>query len=195
MDYQIIKTKRIFDDYFKIDEIELRRETFRDGGFESIRRYHIARPQAVGIILKNISTNKIILVQQFRYAALKKTGSTGWTTEIPAGLVDSGESPEQAARREAFEETGYTVNKLSHILTYFTCIGISDEQIHLYFGQVSNQDKSGEGGGVEEQSEDLNVVELDIPALLQMIKAGEIYDGKTIISAQWLALRQTGETR
>ena len=166
----------------------MKRESFRDRGYEPIQRYHIERPPAVGVLLENTSSNKIILVEQFRYAALKKATGNGWTKEILAGLIEKGESPEACARREAFEETGYEVNALTPITIYFTSIGISDERIHLFHGQVTDFDKKGDGGGVENENEDLNVVEFDFQSVMDMIRNGEINDGKTIIAAQWLSL-------
>ena len=193
MNYQIIDKKRVFDRFIKIDEITLKRETFRDKNIEEIIRYHIARPEAVGVLLENVSSQHMVLVEQFRYASLGKITGNGWTTEILAGLIDDGESPLEAARRETFEETGYRVNQLVPISTYFTSIGISDEQIHLFYGKVTDEDQTGPGGGVQHQSEDLRVVELDYPTLTRKIRNGEINDGKTIIAAQWLALRRLND--
>jgi len=193
MDFQIIDKKRVFDKFIKIDEVKLKREKFRDNKFEEITRYHIARPKAVGVLLENVTSQQIILVEQFRYASLAKPTGNGWTLEILAGLIDEGETPLDAACREAVEESGYQINQLIPIFTYFTSIGISDEQIYLFYGQVTDRDKSGLGGGLEHQNEDLRIVEMDYPTLASKIRNGDINDGKTIIAAQWLALKRLND--
>lgn len=193
MDYEIIDKKRVFDKFIKIDEVKLKREKFRDNKFEEITRYHIARPKAVGVLLENVASQQIVLVEQFRYASLAKTTGNGWTMEILAGLIDAGESPLEAARREVFEESGYQIDQLMPIFTYFTSIGISDEQIYLFYGQVTDSDKSGLGGGLEHQNEDLRIVEMDYSTLTSKIMNGEINDGKTIIATQWLTLKRLND--
>ncbi|MCP4757566.1 MAG: NUDIX hydrolase [Proteobacteria bacterium] len=102
MKFEILEKTRIFNEFFRIDRVKLKIEKFRNNNWGRIRRYHINRPGAVAVLLENTSTGTIILVEQFRYASLKKTVHNGWTREIVAGLIDSGETPEDSARREVF---------------------------------------------------------------------------------------------
>jgi len=190
MEYKLINKKRIFSEFFHVDRVEVQHENFRDNKTSTVFRYHLNRPEAVAVVLENLTTGNIVLVEQFRYSSLKKTGSNGWTTEVIAGILDKGEKPVDCAMRETLEETGYKVQNLELITTYFASVGISDELIHLYYGQVKSEDKIEEGGGLEEENEDLAVRESSFESLMQAIKKGEITDGKTIIGIQWLALKK-----
>lgn len=190
MEYEILKNDRIFDEFFQIDRVQLRHENFKDDQWSTVRRYNLNRPEAVAVILENTETGKIILVEQFRYASLKKSERNGWMQEIIAGLIDPGETPLESAKRETMEETGYHVNNLEHVTDYFASVGICDELIHLYYGQVTSKDRIEQGGGVETESEDLLVMEVDFSELMQRLKNNEIKDSKTIIALQWLALKK-----
>ncbi|PCI28583.1 MAG: ADP-ribose diphosphatase [SAR324 cluster bacterium] len=190
MKYEIIKNDRIFSEFFKVDRVELKHENFRDQDLSQVRRYHLNRPEAVAVILENETTGNIVLVEQFRYSSLKKSIRNGWTQEIIAGLLDEGEEPIDCARRETMEETGYQVHNLEFITTYFASVGISDELVHLFYGTVTNEDKIEDGGGLEDESEDLAIRELSFSQIMEDIRVGNIRDAKTIIGLQWLALKK-----
>lgn len=89
------------------------------------RRLIIDYPHAVTLI-PFIEPTKFILVKQFRYALNRET------LEFPAGKVDPGETPEQAAIRELGEETGYKADKLIKLTSYPPAMGYSSEIIHVY---------------------------------------------------------------
>lgn len=113
---------------------------------------------------------RVVLIQQYRYAA------NGFVYEIPAGRLDSGESPETCAARELREETGYSAERLEHLATFFTTPGFTDEKIHLFAAAHLTP-----GNAERESDEILEVETLRLSAALQMIADGRIVDGKTII--------------
>ena len=190
MKYKVVRKERIFDEFFIVERAKVKHERFHDNSWNQVKRYNLRRPEAVAIVLENMSTGNIVMVEQFRYATVNTTGRDGWELEIVAGLIDKGETPEQSIIRESFEEVGYRVQSPKHIFTYFASIGISDEMVHLYYGQVSDQDKVAEGGGLENESEDLAIREIPFPELARMLKNGTIVDAKTIVALQWLALEK-----
>jgi len=190
MQFEVLKKERIFNEFFKIDRVDLKHEKFDNDEWIHVRRYHMNRPDAVAIVLENVETKKIILVDQFRYASLKQSERNGWLLEIVAGLIDHGETPEECARREIMEETGFQVGTLKKITTYFPSAGISDERVHLFYAQVDNSCKIAPGGGVQDEQEDLAILEVEFNELLDQIEDGTIVDGKTIVGLQWLALHQ-----
>jgi len=192
MQFEILRKERIFDEFFKVDRVELKHEQFEEKEWLHVRRYHLNRPDAVAVVLENRDSGKIILVEQFRYASLKQSTRNGWLIEIVAGLMDPGETPEECARRETLEEVGFQINKLEKITSYFPSAGISDERVHLFYGQVDAQCKVAPGGGIAEEKEDLRILEVDFKELLTQIKDGSISDGKTIVGLQWLALQKSG---
>jgi ADP-ribose pyrophosphatase len=110
------------------------------------------------------------MVKQFRYAL----GRT--TLELPAGKVDPGESPEECAKRELLEETGYETETLELICTFAPAIGYSNEMIHLFSGH--NLRKVNEK--IDEREID-SIQQITLHKLREMIKKGLILDGKTLI--------------
>lgn len=114
---------------------------------------------------------KILLIRQYRHA----TGR--WLTEIPAGRLVPGESPDACARRELMEETGYRAGRLEHLTTVFTTPGFSNEQIHLFLAR----DLSA-GDPAPEPGEFIEPMEISLSRALEFIASGEIADAKSALA-------------
>lgn len=113
---------------------------------------------------------RIVLIRQYRHA----TG--GYLFEIPAGRLDPGEHPEQCALRELREETGYLATRVTHVTTFWTTPGFTDERIHIYVATGLE-----EGDSALEADEILDLHPTPLSRALQMIDSGEITDGKSMI--------------
>lgn len=186
----IEKKRRILDDFFKVEEAQLRYERF-DGNMSAVvRRLNFERGDSVAVLIFNPKTQRIILVNQFKYPAYEK--GPGWITEVVAGMIDHDEAPETAARREVAEETSYTVAKLEHIATFYVSPGGSSERVSLYYAEVAESDREGCGGGVASEDEDIATVEMSITEALNGVQSGSIVDAKTIVGIFWLQNRLTG---
>lgn len=190
MKFKVLKSERILDEFITVDKVQVEHEQFNREESANVCRYNIERPQAVAVILENTTTGALVLVEQFRYATVQDNPKNGWVLEIIAGLLDKGETPEQCGIRETLEETGYQVENLDFIHTYYGSVGISTEQIHLFYGKVSSSDKVETGGGLEHENEDLAIREIPYERLVEMLKNGEIIDSKTILGLQWLILKK-----
>ena len=184
-----IERKRyILDDFFKIEEAYLHFEQFNGEMSPLVRRLTLERGNSVAVLVFNRSTEKLILISQFRYPTYQN--NQGWTIEAIAGMVDPGETPEESARRELQEETGLNINMLEHIATFYPSPGGSSEQIYLYFSEVSGERaKYKKTGGLLASGEDIKVIELTLADAQAKIKTGEIVDAKTIIGIYWLENR------
>lgn len=181
--------KYILEDVFKVEEAYLRYEKFDGKMSGTVRRISLERGDSVAVIILNQHTNKIILISQFRYPSYKT--EHGWLIEAIAGIIDSHETPEEAARREVQEETGLDITSLEHIATFYPSPGGSSERIFLYYSEVSKkQGEYDETGGLPCESEDIKSHEISLEDALVKIKSGEILDAKTIIGIQWLENRQ-----
>jgi len=102
-------------------------------------------------------------------------------------MIDSGEMPEEAARREVEEETGLTISALDHITTFYPSPGGSSELIFLYYSEVSGEPtKRDNTGGIISEGEDIISLEISLEDALRKIRSGEIMDAKTIIGIYWL---------
>ena len=133
------------------------------------QRIRIDHPQASAII-PFLSDNEILMVRQFRYALGRET------LEIPAGKLDSGESPEQCIRRELVEETGYEAERIEWIYTYAPALGYSNELIHIFSGHGL-----GKTGTLTDVREISSVEKIPVEKLKSMIREKLILDGKTLL--------------
>jgi ADP-ribose pyrophosphatase len=187
---EIREKKRVFDDFFKIDEAHLSHERFDGTMTPVMRRLCFERGDSAAALVWNRESQKIILTEQFRYPTYEK--GPGWITEIAAGVLGKGEGPRDTARREILEETGYKTKKIEYINTFYVSPGGTSERIILYYAEVTNQDKVSEGGGVAIEHEDIRVLEYSWPETRQLLEAGKIVDAKTLIALMWF--RDSGKS-
>lgn len=179
--------KLILDDFFKVEEVHLSFEKFDGSMSPVVRRLNFERGDSVAAVLYQKQRDVVVLVDQFRYPAYEK--GPGWLTEVVAGMIDKGESPEDAMRREILEETGYLVEKLVHIADFYVSPGGSSERIFLYCAEISGLDPAGKGGGLASENEDIQLVELSTGEAFARLERGEIQDAKTIVALMWLRTR------
>jgi nudix-type nucleoside diphosphatase (YffH/AdpP family) len=191
----IQESKTIFDDFFKIEEAQVRFEQFDGQLSPLVRRLNFERGDSVAALIYNPATQHIILVNQFKYPTFKK--GPGWMTETTAGMIGKDESAEAAVRREVLEETGYEVTSLELISTFYVSPGGSSERIILYYTEVDDKSKIGAGGGVASENENIINVKLTLEGALGQIDSGEIVDAKTILGIFWLQnrLRQNAQKK
>ena len=186
----IERERRVFDDFFKIDEFLVSHEQIDGTMSAGQRRLVFERGDAVAVLLLNADMKSVVLVEQFRVAALvgrrrdDRSTTDGWITETVAGVIDANETPEAAAIREAFEETGYQIREPQLIGKFFSSPGGTSERMFLYFAEVTDTDRIGNGGGIDD--EDIKIVQLAIDELFGRLSQGSIEDPKLLIGAYWL---------
>jgi ADP-ribose pyrophosphatase len=140
------------------------------------------RGNGATILLYNRQRRTVVLTRQFRFPAYVN-GHDGFLVEAAAGLLD-GASPEERIRAEAEEETGYRVSAPRKLWDVFMSPGSVTERLHFFVAEYEARDKVGAGGGIKEEGEDLEVLELGIDEALRMIGHG-IVDAKTIMLLQY----------
>ncbi|HKV52273.1 MAG TPA: NUDIX hydrolase [Gemmatimonadaceae bacterium] len=119
---------------------------------------------------------QILLIRQYRYAA------QGYVIECPAGRLEAGESPEACARRELLEEAGCTAERLEHVYTFYTTPGFTDERIHAFMASGLSR-----GDARPEADEFVEALPTPLSRALEMIRDGEIVDGKTAVALLYVA--------
>ena len=119
-----------------------------------------------------------------------RSGADPYLLEACAGIVDPGETPEEAARREAQEEIGLEIGELRKIGTILPSAGTLTERMHLFIAEVSAEDARRNGGGNPHEGEDIEVVEVPLVELFDMARRGEIEDAKTLVLVQRLMLEE-----
>ncbi|GAA0542515.1 ADP-ribose pyrophosphatase [Rhizomicrobium palustre] len=181
---KIEKTRLLVDDFFKLEEAYVAFEK-KDGEMsKTVRRLDLKRDDAVCALIVNQHKGTVVLVRQFRYAALSR--GQAWPLELVAGLIDDGEPAEDAIRREILEEAGYKVGPLQRLFTFYPSPGITSERGILFYGETDGAEPVEAGGGLAEENEDIEIVELPFAEAFAMVESGEIYDGKTLIGLLWL---------
>jgi len=180
----IEKKTRVFDDFFKIDEVHLQHERLDGTMSPTLRILNFERGDGVAAIVFNVDTDKIILTKQFRYPTY--TRGQGWIIEVVAGMQEAGVSPEEAIKKEILEEVGYEVESLSFMSSFFVSPGGTSEQIHMFYAVVNNASKVSAGGGLDEENEDIQIVEYDLDQAIQLAQTGGIVDAKTLYGLLWL---------
>jgi len=163
----------------------------RDGSWQSQTREIYDRGNGATILLYNREQRTVLLIRQFRMPTFVN-GYHGYLIESAAGLLDNA-SPEERIRLEAEEETGYRVGHVEKIYSAFMSPGSVTERIHFFIGEYQPGDRVSDGGGLEEEGGDIEVLELGFEAALSMVQSGEIVDGKTIMLLQYLELRMLKE--
>lgn len=158
-----------------------------DGG--RLRREVEDHGEAAGLLAYDPERRTALLVRQLR-AAMLLAGGRSETLEIVAGLVEEGEAPEASIRREAMEEAGLAIREIEPVVVMQTMPGISTERIHLYLGAYAAADRTGPGGGVAAEAEDITVAELPLADLAAMADRGDLPDAKTMLLLQTLRLRR-----
>jgi nudix-type nucleoside diphosphatase (YffH/AdpP family) len=176
----IERRERVYDGFFKLDETHLSYERFDGTMSEPVSRLALERGDSAAVLLYQPESRQIVLVNQFRYPTYEK--GPGWIVEALAGVVDPGEDPEDAARREVLEESGYAIRDLVHLSTFYVSPGGSSERIFLYLAEIAESDKVTEGGGRVIEGEDIVSVELSLADALAQVRSGVIVDAKTIVA-------------
>lgn len=184
---RITGEKILSDNFYTLKNItyELRRT---DGRWQKQEREAYAGGNGVTALLYNKQNRTVLMTRQFRLPAYLNKHD-GFMIETPAGMLD-GEPPEQRVRAEVEEETGYRADNLEKVLELFMSPASVTERVHFFIGEYHPANRVGDGGGLDEEGEDIEVFELAFDEALAMVARGEIVDAKTVILLQYMQLRQ-----
>jgi len=159
----------------------------KDGSVLTQSREAYDRGNGATILLYNIQQRTVILTRQFRIPTYINGNATGMLIESCAGLLDK-DNPEDCIRRETEEETGYQIKDVRKVYEAYMSPGSVTELIYFFIAEYEASMKVSGGGGVEQEEENIEVLEIDIDQAMMMVGKGEIQDGKTIILLQYLKL-------
>ena len=185
---EIVSEKTLADQWTRLSTFEIDYTDSR-GEKHRLKREVYHRTPAACILLYDPKRETVVLVRQFRLPA-QLVEEPAWMIEVPAGLLD-GDDPEAAIRREAMEETGFRVRDVRFLFKAMTSPGSSTEVIHFFAAVIDTSDRVADGGGLAEEHEDIEVLEVRLSDAMAMIERGDIYDAKTIMLLQWAVLNVT----
>ena len=178
----VIKDKILSENYFILRNITYNL-TQRNGEVVQHKREVYDRGNGATVLLYNRQKQSVVLVRQFRVATWVNGNLDGMLIETCAGLLDDDE-PEACIRKEAIEETGYQVSNVRKVFQLYMSPGGVTEIVHFFIAEYDERLRQNDGGGVED--EDIDVLELPCTQAIEMIRSGEICDGKTVILLQYL---------
>ena len=181
-----LKKELLSDNWATLEKFNYQYQT-EDGNWESHVREVYDRGNGAAIALYNKTKSTVILTRQFRLPTYLNGNRSGLLIEVCAGLLDT-TNPEDCIKRETEEETGYRINNVQKIFEAYMSPGSVTEIIHFFIGEYADTMKISEGGGLDEEQENIEVIEIDFEQAYNMIDEGSIRDAKTIVLLQYLKL-------
>lgn len=164
----------------------------KSGSWKKHTREAYDRGNGAAILLYNKDQQTVLLTRQFRLPTFVNGNSSGMLIEACAGLLDQ-DDPEDAIRRETEEETGYRITDVRKIFEAYMSPGSVTEIVYFFIAEYAHSMRVHEGGGVEHEQEDIEVLELPFSQAVSMIGTGGIKDGKTIMLLQYAQLHKLME--
>jgi len=160
-----------------------------DGSWETQEREAYDRGNGAAILLYNSKKKTVVLTRQFRMPTYVNGNKDGMMIEVCAGLLD-GDNPADCVRKETEEETGYKINNVEKVFQTYMSPGSVTEELFLFVGEYDDSMKVSDGGGAEDETENIEVLELNFDEAITMVSKGEIKDAKTIMLLQYAKLNR-----
>ncbi len=186
-----IQKELLSDNWYSLTKVtfEYLRE---DGVWETQVREAYDRGNGAVILLYNKKKGTVVLTRQFRMPTYLNGNEDGMMIEACAGILEKGNA-EETIKMEVEEETGYKIDKVEKVFESYMSPGSVTEILYFFIGAYDASMKVGEGGGSEEETENIEVLELAFTEALQLVKTGEIKDAKTMLLLQWAQINQLFE--
>lgn len=183
-----VKSELLSDNYYILKKF-LFDYKMKSGIWVSQMREVYDRGDGAGILLYNTSKKTIILIKQFRMPTYLNDNGDGFLIEICAGLLDK-DAPEACIIRETEEEVGYKITEVKKVYEGYSSPGVMTEKMHFFIGEYTDDMKVSDGGGLESEQEDIEVIEMPFSKAIEMLENGEINDTRTIVLLQYLQIHK-----
>ena len=184
--FKVTNKKNLYDGFFKMNEVSLKYKKYDGSWSNEIKRELFGGAQVSAVLPYDPIKKEIVLIQQFRPGTISRN-TNNYLKEIVAGIIDPGESPEIAAKRECLEETGYKIKNLTSIQGYYPAPGSSESFYHLFLGEVDSKNEK-KIMGLDTENEDILVESYNISQVKKMMQNGELINGLSLIAIQWFFL-------
>ncbi|MDA9991216.1 NUDIX hydrolase [Paracoccaceae bacterium] len=179
--------RTVYNGFFSVKEYDLSFTKFDGSKSELVTRSALISFDAVIVLPYDPVHDRVLLVEQFRAGLFARQEENPWCLEPIAGLIDQGETPEEAGLREADEEAGLTLSSLELVARSYPSPGISTEFFHQYIGITSLPETTSLVSGLASEAEDIRSHIFCFSDFLKMIEAGQITVGPAILLGLWLA--------
>ncbi|SNC58591.1 ADP-ribose diphosphatase [Sodalis endosymbiont of Henestaris halophilus] len=185
-DVEMLSRNTLYNGFFKMKLYHFRHKLFNGNMSQPVTREIFERGHAVVLLPYDAQRDQVILLEQIRIAAYDSS-LTPWLLELVAGMIKPGETFEQVARREAVEETGLSVGRCKHMLSYLASPGSTSERLMVMVGEVNAQKAEGIHGLIDE-NEDIRLHAVSRTQAYCWVEEGVIDNAASVIALQWLAL-------
>src|SRR3954447_7388826 len=185
---KILMTEVLSDNWYTLKKVTYE-YLKKNGKWQTQSREAYDRGNGATILLYNKEFKTVILTRQFRMPSFINGNPDGMLIEACAGLLDK-DNPEDCIRRETEEETGYKISHVQKVFEAYMSPGSVTEILYFFVAEYTNDMKMTEGGGLEHDQEDIEVLELPFDEALQMVSSGAIKDAKTIMLLQYAQIHQ-----
>lgn len=185
---KILSSTVLSDNWGKLNKVKYDYQ-LTNSSWQTHEREVYNRGNGAVILLYNTTKGTIVLTRQFRLPTWFNGNTDGMMIEACAGLLDEKDA-EDCIRRETEEETGYTLSDVTKIMEVYMSPGSVTEIIHFFVAAYSEDMKTGKGGGLDHEQENIEVLELSFDNAMEMISSGEIKDAKTIMLLQYAKINK-----
>jgi GDP-mannose pyrophosphatase NudK len=179
---KITDTSLLSDNWYLLNKVTFQYQKENEKVQTHVREVY-DRGNGAAILLYNTNKKTVILTRQFRLPTFLNGNATGMMIEVCAGLLDE-DNPEACIIRETEEETGYRITKVQKVVETYMSPGAVTEILYLFLGEYNDSMKVSEGGGLDSEQENIEVLEYTFDEAYAMIESGEILDAKTILLLQ-----------
>lgn len=183
-----IKTELLSDNYYTLNKLTFDYKQSNGQWVTQVRECY-DRGDGAGILLYNKEKGTVILTKQFRMPTFLNDNKEGLLVEICAGMLDK-DNPEACIIRETEEEVGYRLKEVKKIFEAYSSPGVMTEKMHFFIGEYTDAMKVSEGGGLESEHEDIEVLEMTFADAINMLNNGDINDTRTIILLQYALIHK-----
>jgi nudix-type nucleoside diphosphatase (YffH/AdpP family) len=161
----------------------------KDGKWVNQMREVYDRGDGAGILLYNKQKKTVILTKQFRMPTYMNDNKDGFLVEVCAGMLDK-DNPEACIIRETEEEVGYRVKEVKKVYEAYSSPGVMTEKMHFFIAEYTDDMKVSNGGGLDLEHEDIEVLEIPFGQAFDMLNNGEIHDTRTIVLLQYAQIHK-----
>ncbi len=184
-----------YGNFFAVEEYDMRFRRFDGAMSAQVNRAVFISADAAVVLPYDPARDRVLLIEQFRMGPHARGDGQPWLLEAIAGRIDGGETPEEAAQREAMEEAGLVLRELLPATNYYPSPSAKSEFLYTYVGIADLPDGIAGLGGVPGEAEDIRAHLLPFRDLLDLVESGEVTAGPLALLTYWLALRREGLRR
>ncbi|WMI64706.1 NUDIX domain-containing protein [Aestuariibaculum sp. YM273] len=188
-----IDSQLLSDNYYILNKLTFK-YLMSNGQWVTQMREVYDRGDGAGILLYNPQKQTVILTKQFRMPTFMNDNTDGYLVEICAGMLDK-DNPEACIIRETEEEVGYRLKKVKKVYEAYSSPGVMTEKMHFFIGEYTDDMKVNDGGGLDSEHEDIEVLELPFSEAINMLNSGKIHDTRTIVLLQYALIHNLMEAQ